>query len=42
MIRMRRNLSLAIGGALVAILILLGIFGPLLARHDPQPAPTPQ
>jgi peptide/nickel transport system permease protein len=35
MIRMRRNLSLGIGGALVAILILLGIFGPLLARQDP-------
>ncbi len=33
--RLRRNLSLGIGGTLVAILILLGIFGPLLARHDP-------
>lgn len=33
--RMRGNLSLGIGGTLVAILILLGIFGPLLAHSDP-------
>ena len=33
--RLRRNLSLGFGGALVAILILSGIFGPLIAHHDP-------
>ncbi len=33
--RMRTNLSLGIGAALVAILILIGIFGPWFARHDP-------
>src|ERR1700683_1995071 len=32
---LRRNLSLGLGGALVAILILSGIFGPLIAHHDP-------
>jgi len=35
MIRARRNLSLVIGGVLVTMLVLLGLFGPLLARHDP-------
>ncbi len=33
--RLHKNLSLGIGGALVAILILIGIFGPLFAHHDP-------
>jgi peptide/nickel transport system permease protein len=33
--RLRTNLSLGIGGTLVAILILIGIFGPLITRHDP-------
>src|ERR1700731_819582 len=33
--RLRRNLSLGFGGALVAILILSGIFGPMIAHHDP-------
>src|SRR5579872_5174160 len=33
--RLRRNLSLGIGGTLVAILILIGIFGPLIAHRDP-------
>ncbi len=33
--RLRRNLSLGLGGTLVAILILIGIFGPAFARHDP-------
>ncbi len=33
--RLRRNPSLGIGGTLVTILILLGIFGPMLTRHNP-------
>src|ERR1700675_1419223 len=33
--RLPRNFSLAIGGTLVAILIGIGIFGPLIAHHDP-------
>jgi peptide/nickel transport system permease protein len=33
--RLRRNLSLGIGGTLVTILILIGIFGPLMAHRDP-------
>jgi peptide/nickel transport system permease protein len=32
---LRRNLSLGIGATLVAILILLGIFGPALTSRDP-------
>jgi peptide/nickel transport system permease protein len=33
--RLQRNLSLGIGGTLAAILILLGIFGPLMTHRDP-------
>ena len=33
--RLRQNLSLGLGATLVAILIFMGIFGPLLAHHDP-------
>jgi peptide/nickel transport system permease protein len=33
--RLRRNVSLLIGGALVAAMIVTGIFGPLIAHHDP-------
>src|SRR5450432_1349238 len=33
--RLRRNLSLGIGGTLVTILILVGVLGPLFAPHDP-------
>jgi peptide/nickel transport system permease protein len=33
--RLPRNFSLGIGGSLVAILIGIGIFGPLFAHHDP-------
>ncbi len=40
--RLRRNLSLGIGGTLVAILILLGIFGPMVARHDPVAIDLPR
>ncbi|HVN26853.1 MAG TPA: ABC transporter permease [Candidatus Binataceae bacterium] len=32
---MRRNLSLGIGATLVAILLIIGTFGPMLARNDP-------
>jgi len=32
--RLRRNLSLGMGGTLVAMLILIGIFGPLIAQRD--------
>ena len=32
---LRRNLSLAIGGSLVAILLMVGILGPLLTHRDP-------
>lgn len=33
--RLRRNLSLGIGGALVTILVMAGILGPLLTPRDP-------
>src|ERR1700736_2363594 len=33
--RLRGNLSLGIGGTLVAILIIIGVFGPLVAHRDP-------
>jgi peptide/nickel transport system permease protein len=33
--RLHKNLSLGIGGTLVAILILVGIFGPMFATRDP-------
>jgi peptide/nickel transport system permease protein len=33
--RAQKNLSLGIGGTLVAVLIIIGIFGPLVSHHDP-------
>src|SRR5438477_156283 len=33
--RLRANLSLSIGATLVAILVLIGVFGPLFTHRDP-------
>src|SRR5580704_4328246 len=40
--RLRRNLSLGIGASLVTLLILTGIFGPMLAQHDPLAIDLPR